>query len=166
MKRTASASWQGKINDGKGTLSTQSGVLKETSYSYRSLFDDGTETNPEELIAAAHAGCFTMALSAFPRNAGVTPRMTSTKAILSFEQGGREVDDHQRPLHQFSPMLMDGCRPITIGPLVEGAPQECCESVRHCFRNRGCGEDLNEGNTTIACQRALPLRLPEHMPPS
>jgi lipoyl-dependent peroxiredoxin len=86
MKRTASASWQGKINDGKGTLSTQSGVLKETSYSYRSRFGDGTETNPEELIAAAHAGCFTMALSAFLGNAGFTPERLSTKATLSFEQ--------------------------------------------------------------------------------
>ena len=71
---------------GKGTLSTQNGVLKETSYSYRSRLGDGTEMNPEELIAAAHAGCFTMALSAFLGNAGFTPERLSTKATLSFEQ--------------------------------------------------------------------------------
>jgi lipoyl-dependent peroxiredoxin len=61
-------------------------LLRETSYSYRSRFGDGTETNPEELIAAAHAGCFTMVLSAFLGNAGFTPERLSTKATLSFEQ--------------------------------------------------------------------------------
>src|SRR5205085_11797506 len=62
MKRTASAVWQGTLKEGKGTLSTPSAVLRDTPYSFRSRFADGTETNPEELIAAAHAGCFSMAL--------------------------------------------------------------------------------------------------------
>ena len=64
MKRHASAVWQGTLKEGKGTLSSQSGVLKETPYTFTSRFESGTGTNPEELIAAAHAGCFTMALSA------------------------------------------------------------------------------------------------------
>jgi osmotically inducible protein OsmC len=64
MKRSASAIWQGNLKTGKGTLSSDSAVLKQTPYSFNSRFGAGTGTNPEELIAAAHAGCFTMALSA------------------------------------------------------------------------------------------------------
>lgn len=64
MQRTASARWSGGLKDGKGTISTQSGVLKQTQYSFSTRFENGIGTNPEELIAAAHAGCFTMALSA------------------------------------------------------------------------------------------------------
>jgi osmotically inducible protein OsmC len=86
VKRTASAVWQGTLKEGKGTLSTPSGVLRDTSYSFRSRFADGTETNPEELIAAAHAGCFTMALSLFLGNAGFTPERLSTTATLLLEQ--------------------------------------------------------------------------------
>ncbi|HXT39006.1 MAG TPA: OsmC family protein [Candidatus Angelobacter sp.] len=88
MKRTASASWSGDLKQGKGSLSTQSGVLKETPYSFTTRFEDGIGTNPEELIAAAHAGCFTMALSAFLGRAGFTPRRLSTRASLSLEQVG------------------------------------------------------------------------------
>ena len=64
MQRTASAHWSGGLKDGKGTVSTASGVLKETQYSFATRFENGAGTNPEELIAAAHAGCFSMALSA------------------------------------------------------------------------------------------------------
>jgi len=64
MKRTASAVWQGGLKDGKGAISTESGVLSDTQYSFSTRFEDGKGTNPEELIAAAHAGCFSMALSA------------------------------------------------------------------------------------------------------
>jgi len=64
MKRTASAVWKGGLKDGKGTISTDSGVLNDTQYSFSTRFEDGKGTNPEELIAAAHAGCFSMALSA------------------------------------------------------------------------------------------------------
>ncbi|HEX9629452.1 MAG TPA: OsmC family peroxiredoxin, partial [Pyrinomonadaceae bacterium] len=63
MKRKASAVWQGGLKDGKGTISTDSGVLASTQYSFSTRFEDGAGTNPEELIAAAHAGCFSMALS-------------------------------------------------------------------------------------------------------
>jgi lipoyl-dependent peroxiredoxin len=86
MKRTASAVWQGDLKTGKGALSTQSGVLDKTQYSFATRFENGIGTNPEELIAAAHAGCFTMALSAFLGNAGFTPEELSTKAALTLEQ--------------------------------------------------------------------------------
>jgi len=86
MKRTASAVWQGDLKTGKGTISSQSGVLKETQYSFTSRFESGIGTNPEELIAAAHAGCFTMATSAALGKAGFTPTKLSTEATLTLEQ--------------------------------------------------------------------------------
>ena len=86
MKRTASAVWQGDLKKGQGTLSTQSGVLNKTQYSFATRFENGIGTNPEELIAAAHAGCFTMALSKFLGDAGLTPEELSTRATLTLEQ--------------------------------------------------------------------------------
>jgi len=86
MKRTASAVWQGDLKQGKGTVSTQSGVLKDTQYSFTTRFESGAGTNPEELIAAAHAGCYSMALSAFLGQAGLTPKKISTQASLTFDQ--------------------------------------------------------------------------------
>jgi osmotically inducible protein OsmC len=86
MKRTASATWNGDLKQGKGSLSTPSGVLKETAYSFATRFENGIGTNPEELIAAAHAGCFTMALSAFLGRAGFTPQQLTTQASLTLEQ--------------------------------------------------------------------------------
>lgn len=86
MKRTASANWQGDLQAGKGKISTQSGVLSDTNYGFGSRFEDGPGTNPEELIAAAHAGCFTMATSAALSKAGFTAERLDTKATLSLEQ--------------------------------------------------------------------------------
>ncbi|MBV9997529.1 MAG: OsmC family protein [Verrucomicrobia bacterium] len=86
MKRTASAVWNGDLKKGNGTLSTQSGVLKQTQYSFSTRFENGVGTNPEELIAAAHAGCFTMAFSAFLGGAGFTPDELTTQATVSLEQ--------------------------------------------------------------------------------
>lgn len=86
MKRTASAVWNGDLKQGKGTLSTQSGVLQTTPYSFSARFENGAATNPEELIAAAHAGCFTMQLSALLGKAGFTPEELSTEAALTLEQ--------------------------------------------------------------------------------
>ena len=86
MIRTASAVWHGDLKQGKGTLSTTSGVLKETPYSFSTRFENGIGTNPEELIAAAHAGCFTMAFSAMLGGAGFTPDKLSTEAALTLEQ--------------------------------------------------------------------------------
>jgi len=87
MKRTASANWQGTGKEGKGTLTTQTGVLNHTPYSYSSRFEEGTGTNPEELVAAAHAGCFTMKLSFLISGAGFTPENIDTKATVTLENG-------------------------------------------------------------------------------
>ena len=86
MDRSASAVWHGGLKDGKGTLSTQSGTLKEAQYSFTSRFENGTGTNPEELIAAAHAGCFTMALSAQLTDAEMPPETLETTAIVTMEK--------------------------------------------------------------------------------
>jgi lipoyl-dependent peroxiredoxin len=87
MKRTATANWNGSGKDGNGNLTTQSGVLSKTQYSYKSRFEQGTGTNPEELIAAAHAGCFTMKLSFVLGAAGFTPDSIETTSEISLENG-------------------------------------------------------------------------------
>ena len=86
MKRNASAVWQGGLKDGKGTISTDSGVLANTQYSFSTRFEDGAGTNPEELIAAAHAGCFSMALSGQLGAAGLTADSINTTASVSLEK--------------------------------------------------------------------------------
>lgn len=86
MQRTASAVWHGGLKDGKGTISTQSGVLKAAQYSFSTRFEDGVGTNPEELIAAAHAGCFTMALSGQLTNAKLTAESIETTAEVTLEK--------------------------------------------------------------------------------
>jgi osmotically inducible protein OsmC len=86
MKRNASAKWQGGLKDGKGQLSTGSGVLTDLNYDFGKRFADDPGTNPEELIAAAHAGCFSMALSNVLGEANVTPENIATNATLSFEK--------------------------------------------------------------------------------
>src|SRR5262245_52705715 len=86
MKRTAKAVWKGDLKSGKGQVSTASGVLSNTQYSFTTRFENGTGTNPEELVAAAHAGCFSMALSAQLGNAGLTPDSVNTDAELTFEK--------------------------------------------------------------------------------
>ncbi len=86
MQRKGTAVWQGGLKDGKGELSTQSGVLKQTQYSFSARFESGIGTNPEELLAAAHAGCFTMALSAQLGNAGMTAKRLETTATITLEK--------------------------------------------------------------------------------
>lgn len=88
MQRKASAVWQGGLKDGKGSLSSDSGVLKETPYSFHTRFESTPGTNPEELLAAAHAGCFTMALSAQLGAAGLTADRLETTATISLEKVG------------------------------------------------------------------------------
>jgi osmotically inducible protein OsmC len=88
MKRTASAVWTGGLKDGKGTISTQSGVLSDTQYGFTSRFESGAGTNPEELIAAAHAGCFSMALSAQLGAAGLTAERIQTSAAVTLDKVG------------------------------------------------------------------------------
>ncbi|HEY1029312.1 MAG TPA: OsmC family protein [Pseudomonas sp.] len=93
MKKTASAHWQGGIKDGKGTISTQSGALKEAPYGFNTRFEDKPGTNPEELIGAAHAGCFSMALSKELGDAGMTAESIDTRAQVTLDKvdGGFEI---------------------------------------------------------------------------
>ena len=86
MQKTASAHWQGGLKDGKGTVSTESGVLSKAQYSFNTRFEDGIGTNPEELIAAAHAGCFSMALSLQLEQAGMKAEAIDTTAALTMEK--------------------------------------------------------------------------------
>ncbi|RJG22684.1 OsmC family protein [Massilia cavernae] len=86
IKRSASAAWSGGLKDGKGSISTQSGVLDSTQYGFNTRFENGPGTNPEELIGAAHAGCFTMALSGKLGEAGMTAKHLATTATVSLEK--------------------------------------------------------------------------------
>jgi lipoyl-dependent peroxiredoxin len=86
MKRKASAQWQGGLKDGRGTISTDSGVLANTQYSFSTRFEEGKGTNPEELIAAAHAGCFSMALSAQLEAAGIRADSIKTSATVTLDK--------------------------------------------------------------------------------
>lgn len=88
MDRTASAVWHGSLKEGKGTISTQSGVLKDSQYSFGTRFENGIGTNPEELIAAAHAGCFTMALSGQLTSADLVPESLETTAVVTMDTTG------------------------------------------------------------------------------
>lgn len=87
MKSSATANWKGTGKEGAGTLSTGKGVLKDTKYDFRSRFEDGSYTNPEELVAAAHAGCFSMKLSFVLGAAGFTPDSIETKATVTLDNG-------------------------------------------------------------------------------
>jgi osmotically inducible protein OsmC len=86
IRRKASAQWNGGLKDGHGAISTDSGVLRDTQYSFGTRFENGAGTNPEELIAAAHAGCFSMALSGQLTNAGHPPASVQTTATVSMEK--------------------------------------------------------------------------------
>src|SRR3974390_1764560 len=88
MQRKASAIWQGDLKSGQGSISTDSGTLKGTQYSFSTRFENGVGTNPEELLAAAHAGCFTMALSAQLGGAGMTASKLETTCTISLEKVG------------------------------------------------------------------------------
>lgn len=88
MKRKGLATWTGGIKDGKGTVSTDSGVLEDTQFSFSTRFENGKGTNPEELIAAAHAGCFSMALSGQLGKAGLTAESISTVASVTLDKSG------------------------------------------------------------------------------
>lgn len=86
MQRKASAIWEKGLKEGKGKISTESGVLKQAQYSFSTRFENGTGTNPEELLAAAHAGCFAMALSNELGNAGMVPNKLEATATISLEK--------------------------------------------------------------------------------
>ena len=88
MIRTGSAVWQGNLKEGRGVVSTESGVLRESPYSFKSRFESEPATNPEELVAAAHAGCFSMALSGQLQGAGLTAERIETTAKVTLEKVG------------------------------------------------------------------------------
>lgn len=87
MKRNATAVWAGSLKEGEGKITTQSNVLSNTQYSFKTRFEQGNGTNPEELIAAAHAGCFTMQLTAYINEAGYTVASIETKCDVDFQDG-------------------------------------------------------------------------------
>jgi osmotically inducible protein OsmC len=87
MKRSANAVWKGNLKEGTGTFGVQSGAIENQKYSFRTRFEDAPGTNPEELIAAAHASCFSMALSARLGDQGITPDEIETKCTINFENG-------------------------------------------------------------------------------
>jgi osmotically inducible protein OsmC len=91
MKRTATAHWNGNLKNGKGEISTQSSVLNQTQYSFNTRFADGVGTNPEELLGASHAGCFTMAVSAVLTMAGLEPGDLNTRAIVELDPASQSI---------------------------------------------------------------------------
>src|SRR3954465_13012833 len=108
MIRKGRAVWRGTGKDGTGELTTDSGVLNATPYSFRTRFESEPGTNPEELIAAAHAGCFTMALAFQMQGAGVTPAELSTEAAVTLEPdagGGFKISKSALTLHAKAPGL-------------------------------------------------------------
>ena len=119
MKRKASAVWNGTIMEGQGTMSTQSTVLNNAQYSFKTRFADGVGTNPEELIAAAHAGCFTMQLSANIGEAGFTPETLETACEVTFENG--TVTKSHLTVHA----TVNGLEEDKFKELVEHAEKNC-----------------------------------------
>jgi osmotically inducible protein OsmC len=105
MKRSASARWEGDLRTGKGSVSTDSGVLADTPYSFATRFENGQGTNPEELVAAAHAGCFTMALSAELAKAGIVAQRLHTRATVTLDKvdGGFAVTESHLELRATIP---------------------------------------------------------------
>ena len=120
MKRTASAHWEGTLKEGKGNLSTQSGVLNQQNYSYKTRFEEGEKgTNPEELLAAAHAGCFTMAIGAQLGRDGFNPTSLDTQATLTLE--GLNVTG----IHLNISGKVPGISAEDFEAVVKGAEQNC-----------------------------------------
>ena len=124
MKRNASARWQGNLKGGKGTLTTDSGVLSQTPYSFTSRFAAGSGTNPEELIAAAHAGCFTMALSAALEGAGFTADTLSTTAALTLENLP-QTSWTITAIHLETDAKVPGISPQQFAEIAAGAKANC-----------------------------------------
>jgi osmotically inducible protein OsmC len=122
MKRTAHAHWNGTLKDGKGEITTQSTTLNNTQYSFKTRFEDGVGTNPEELIAAAHAGCFTMAVSAMLTQAGFTPNDLSTDAILDLDMAALTITG----IHlELKGSLIEGVSEEKFKEIADGAKANC-----------------------------------------
>ncbi|OKS85007.1 OsmC family peroxiredoxin [Mucilaginibacter polytrichastri] len=125
MKRTANAHWAGTLKEGKGEITTQSTTLNKTQYSFKTRFEDGIGTNPEELIAAAHAGCFTMAVGAALSQQGITPGDLTTDAILDLDMVALEI----KGIHlELKASAIDGVTEEQFKQVAEGAKAGCIVS--------------------------------------
>jgi len=122
MKRTAKAHWIGTLQAGKGEITTQSTTLNNTQYSFKTRFQDGVGTNPEELIAAAHAGCFTMAVGAALSQAGFTPNDLDTEAILDLDMQALSITGIHLALKGAA---IDGVSEEKFKEIAEGAKANC-----------------------------------------
>lgn len=122
MKRTANAHWKGTLQEGQGEISTASTVLSNTRYSFKTRFADGVGTNPEELLAAAHAGCFTMAVSATLGQHGFSANDLTTNAVLDLDMQTLSVTG----IHlELKASLIDGVDEATFKQIAEGAKEHC-----------------------------------------
>ncbi|HAL81599.1 MAG TPA: OsmC family peroxiredoxin [Mucilaginibacter sp.] len=122
MKRTAHAHWNGTLTEGKGEISTQSTTLNNTQFSFKTRFADGVGTNPEELIAAAHAGCFTMAVGAALSKAGFKPNDLSTDAVLDLDMASLSVTG----IHlELKGSAIEGVSEEKFKEVAEGAKANC-----------------------------------------
>jgi len=125
MKRTAKAHWNGTLQEGKGEITTQSTILNNTQYSFKTRFADGVGTNPEELIAAAHAGCFTMAVGAQLTQAGFTPGDLNTEAVLDLDMQALSITGIHLDLKASA---IDGVSEDKFKEIAEGAKAGCIVS--------------------------------------
>jgi osmotically inducible protein OsmC len=123
MQKTASAKWHGGIKDGQGTISTQTGVLRDAPYGFASRFEGGPGTNPEELIGAAHAGCFTMAFSLFLTEAGFKADSIETKSTVTLEKVGEGFSITACQLDMTA--TIPGIDQATFEKLATGAKENC-----------------------------------------
>ena len=122
MKRTAEAQWNGNLKEGKGAISTQSTVLNQTQYSFNTRFADGVGTNPEELLGAAHAGCFTMAVSAFLTQEGFAANDLHTRAVVDFDMAAQKIGN----IHlELTAGAIEGLTEEQFKTIAEGAKQNC-----------------------------------------
>ena len=124
MKRTGNAHWSGNLKEGKGNLSTQSTVLNQTQYSFKTRFEDGIGTNPEELIAAAHAGCFTMAITAVLSQEGISADSIDTVATLEMDPVGLAI----KGVHLETKATIAGLDNDKFQAIAEGAKANCLVS--------------------------------------
>ena len=125
MKRTAKAHWNGNLKEGKGEISSQSTTLNQTPYSFKTRFESGIGTNPEELIAAAHAGCFTMSVSATLERAGFLANDLDTEATLDVDMASLKITGIHLDLKA---SLINGVSAETFKEIAEGAKANCIVS--------------------------------------
>ena len=122
MKRTADAHWNGNLKEGTGHITTQSTVLNQTQYSFNTRFADGIGTNPEELMGAAHAGCFTMALSAVLSQQGITANELHTRATVELDMAAQKITG----IHlELTASAIDGVTEEVFTTAAEGAKANC-----------------------------------------